>query len=542
MEITTDVSAEIRSTCALWAGDINLSKMLVANNRDVKRFCFVTPEARISYADFDIHVRAIASALVQKGLGPEDRVAISLDDSIELAAIFFATLATGAVPLIINPSLDTHSLSYILRDSGARALFSMPRTEVERALEQMPIQLDTTYVPIGVLPSTNISWISERVEWGWDEFYLKDAHELAFLQYTSGSTGKPKGVMHSARSALASCLFFAHQRLGLTARDMIYSTPKTFFGYGMGNSLLFPLFFGATAVLDPRWPTIATVAENFLQFSPSVLFSVPTLYHRLLKEEILPPPSLRLSFSAGAPLSERIRTTWHGRTGLPLHDGFGSTELCHVFATTYPDAIATGSIGRIANGFEYRIVGETGGPVKLGAIGVLQLKSASSSLGYWNNPGETNSKFKDGWFLTGDLFSEDGDGLLYFHGREDDRFKVFGRWLGPMEIENLLKESLVEISEAIVVPGYDGYGELQPVLFLKTAETDWKCLQERVLTIVGAKLASYKIPALCLPLSDVPYNSNGKINRQALVAKATKALAEEAYRTESTKEIHVEPR
>lgn len=332
--------------------------------------------------------------------------------------------------------------------------------------------------------------------------------------------------MHSVLSVLTSCACFAEAQLGLTSDDTLYSVPKAFFGYGMGNSLFFPLYLGATSLLDSRWPTSATVAENIKSFSPSVLFAVPTLYRKLLDEDLRPQDcTVRLAFSAGAPLSEQIREAWHTRFGFDLHDGIGTTELCHVFATTYPHAMRTGSVGRMVTGFRHCIVDECRAPVEAGKIGVLLVDTPCSSIGYWNNPAETAAKFKDGWWCTGDLFSEDQDGFLYFHGREDDRFKVFGRWLVPLEIERLLKNCFPEIDEAFVVPGRDVYGENRPVLFMRSSETDIGRMAMLTTTVISDSLESFKKPVLCLPLSEIPYTPSGKVNRRELSIRASAALA-----------------
>jgi benzoate-CoA ligase family protein len=511
------------------SGRINLARHFVVNKPDPEKPCFIGPGGTVSYGVFDTQMRLVASSLQYMGVKPGARIVVALDDGVELAGIFFGGLAMGAIPLAVNPCLDTGTLEHILADCEADIVFAQPgnRDAVERAAAGLRSGTRVLILEPGSFLEGSAAWIREGGDPSWDAFHEQGPDAPAFLQYTSGTTGKPKGVVHSTRSALSSCIYFAERQLGLTADDTVYSVPKTFFGYGMGNSLFFPLHLGATAVLDARWPTPAIVAENLKLFLPTVFFGVPTLYRKLLEDEGLRPETcaIRLAFSAGAPLSEQIRKAWRARFGFDLHDGIGSTELCHVFATTYPDAVRPGSLGRMVPGFRHKIVGEAGRPVATGETGVLMVQAACSAVGYWNNPEATRAKFEDGWCRTGDLFSEDADGFLYFHGREDDRFKVFGRWVAPIEIETLLKERFAEIGEAFVVPGRDAAGENLPVLFLMSGDPDFEVLAGRVCAAVAETFESHKKPALCLRLTEIPCNANGKVDRRKLCELASSALA-----------------
>jgi len=384
------------------------------------------------------------------------------------------------------------------------------------------------YVAAGDVARGAADWLPADADPAWDDFRRRDREDLVLLQYTSGTTGRPKGVMHSGRSALGSCFAFAEGRLGLTADDVFYSAPKAFFGYGMGNSLFFPLFLGASAVLDPRWPTVETVTENVARLRPTALFAVPTLYRKLLERDDLWPrdAAVRLAFSAGSPLSHDLRQDWRARFGLDLFDGIGATELFHVFATTYPSSTKPGSLGRVVDGFRHRIVDRDGRPVGPGEAGTLLVAGPSVALGYLGLEEATRRKFADGWYRTGDLFSQDADGDLFFHGREDDTFKVFGRWLVPLEIESLVKARFESVDDAFVVPGHDGYGEDRPVLFLVTADADFAGLADAVRTAIAAAMESYKVPALVLPLEAPPTNENGKVRRSALAEIANARLQE----------------
>ncbi|POZ63324.1 CoA ligase [Chromobacterium alticapitis] len=498
----------LRRPAAVQPETVNLAERLIARRRDSDRPSFQGPGFQLSYRQLDRAVRRQAAWMERAGAKAGDRVLIALDDGPELAVTFFAALAVGALPVAVNPRLDAAAIAHLLAD--ARPALCFAHTAQAALWPAAPgLQL--------LDADAHLDWLAEaHADDGWNRFAAQPAEAPVLIQYTSGSTGQPKGVVHSARSVLAACEHFAAGRLGLGENDVLYSVPKSFFGYGMGNSLFFPLYLGASAVLDSQWPSVDRVRAMLRQYRPTALFAVPTLYRMLLDQGLETGElSVRLAFSAGAPLPPATAARWKQRHGFDLHDGIGATEMCHIFATSYPDALQPGKVGRMLPGWQARIVDADGQPVADGECGVLLVKSPSMALGYWQRPDDQAERFVDGWYRTGDLFSQDADGLLAFHGREDDRFKVYGRWVVPVEIENLLGNLLPELSECYLVAGRDLDGEDRPVLFVRghAAEED---LVRLVRAALEAHLESYKRPARIAVPADIPVNRNGKPDRRAL--------------------------
>ncbi|MCW5262533.1 CoA ligase [Verminephrobacter eiseniae] len=500
---------------------INLTALLVARQRDNEKICYMGSEFQLSYRELDRAVRRQAAWLVREGICNGERIIIALDDGPEMVIIFFASLAIGALPAVTNPRLDATSLSALIADVQPALCYGHSSQAAV-----WPTVTRLCLLDVG----TYRSWLeSPHVDDDWNDFVFKSEEEPALIQYTSGSTGHAKGVLHNARSILSVCSTFAAKQLGLSADDVLYSVPKAFFGYGMGNSLFFPLYLGASAVLDAAWPSAVQVKTLLKQFRPSVLFAVPTMYRMLLEQELkVQDVSVRLAFSAGAPLSANTAARWKQRFDIDLHDGIGATELCHVFATSYPDAVRSGSVGRILPGWQARIVDVEGRIVPYDECGVLMVKSPSCALGYWQRPQDEATRFVDGWYRTGDLFSMDADGYLFFHGREDDRFKVYGRWVAPVEIENLLASLLPELGDCFLVPGCDGNGENRPCLILHAA-SDPETLIRLTRITLDVNLESYKQPVLVIALADVPLNKNGKPDRRTMARLASQALNDTDY-------------
>src|SRR6185436_11910794 len=163
--------------------------------------------------------------------------------------------------------------------------------------------------------------------------------DAALLQYTSGSTGRPKAVVHLHRGLLALPDGFG-RRLALTEHDVCFSSAKLSFGYGFGNSLLFPLAAGASALLRAEPTEPVGVLETIAAQRPTVFFGGPSLYTALLAVQDPRDPhdtsSLRLCVSAGEALEAGLFRRWQATFGLPILDGLGSTECLHIFVSGEP--------------------------------------------------------------------------------------------------------------------------------------------------------------------------------------------------------------
>ncbi|MDE9465068.1 AMP-binding protein [Xenorhabdus bovienii] len=504
---------------------INLAQRFIMENSSLDKDCFIGPDGSLSYSQLAFFVQKSASAMSLKKIEKNTAVILCLNDSRELAIIFFASLAIGALPVVINPKLPANTLNYILGEFDTPFIFLDEDNEI-------PIAPEAKENTIRIKRSADLSafcdWMPENTNDKWHDFLEKTHLEPAFIQYTSGSTGKPKGVIHSVTSILSSCEHFSKHQLGLTTTDIIYSTPKTFFGYGMGNTLFFPLFIGATAIIDSLWPSITRVTSNIKQFQPTVLLAGPMIFRLLLEDdEFKQNCHLRLVVSSGSMLPAPLKESWFQRLNIVIHDAFGATETCHVFATTYGHPSRAGSIGKFIAGCTGKIVDKDGKAVPAGETGVLMLSSESLALGYWNNHQDTNIKFSNGWYRTGDLFSQDDEGFLYYHGREDEQFKVLGRWLVPVEIEKLVHSAFPEIGDAFMIPWMDSTQECRPVLCLKTSSSEFEAISQQIANFISHQVESYKHPYVYLNLEQFPLNGNGKIDRKSMIEIARQKITDE---------------
>src|SRR5919108_2944408 len=266
-----------------------------------------------------------------------------------------------------------------------------------------------------------------------------DGDAMAFWLYTSGTTGGPKAAMHRHRDLLA-CRHYGIDVLGATDADRTLATSKLFFAYALGNALLIPLFVGAHTYLDPRWAEPEDVARAVGAFRPTLFFSVPTFYARMLRAELARDTfrSVRACVSAGERLPTELYEAWRARFGVEILDGLGATETIFMVLSNRPGKSRAGSAGVPVPGTEVRLLDAEGRAVADGEPGVLHVRTPSASPGYWNRLDLSRRVFLGEWFRTGDVMTRDADGFYHHAGRDDELFKVAGQWVAPSAVEAAL--------------------------------------------------------------------------------------------------------
>jgi len=311
--------------------------------------------------------------------------------------------------------------------------------------------------------------------------------------------------------------------LGIREDDVFYSEAKLFFAYGLGNNLTFPLWIGATAVLNDQRPGPASSFPLIEKFRPTLYFGVPTLYGAYLQHFAKEKPdfsSIRSCVSAGEALPAEILRRWHEETGLWILDGIGSTEALHIFISNTPADIKPGASGRVVPGYRARILDEHGAEVVADESGQLFISGNSTARCYWNNAERTATTMVDGWLNTGDTYRRDAQGYFYYCGRSDDMLKVGGIWCSPFEIESKLIEH-PDVVEAAVVGRLDQEGLIKPEAFviLKEGKTGSDAFAGELMELCKSGLAPYKYPRWINFVAELPKTATGKIQRFLLRQK-----------------------
>jgi len=460
----------------------------------------------------------VGNALRDLGIGMEQRVGILLPDCPEFLAAFFGTIKIGAVAVPFNTMMTTNDYRYFLQDSRARALivheaFWATVAPILRECRHLEHVISVGREEPGTIPF--VAWTGAAAA----ELAPAETSpdEPAFWLYSSGSTGPPKGAVHLQHDMVYSADFVA-PAMQLGADDVLYSAPKLFFAYGLGNSLFIPFRIGATVVLEPDRPLPLTVFSVLHRYRPTVFFGVPTLLASMLQVPDTASrydlSSIRYTTSAGESLPPAIYHEWKKRFGHEIVELFGSTEIVHACLVNPVGGTRPGSAGVCIPGYEARIVDESGREVPDGEMGNLLIKGDSIAAYYWNKHERSKRTFLGEWVFTGDKFYRDPDGYYWYCGRSDDMFKVSGQWVSPIEVEHAVCAHPAVLEAAVV--GQADEHELikaKAVVVLREGHAASPKLAADIQQFVKTHIAPYKYPRWVEFVPSLPKTATGKIKR-----------------------------
>ena len=435
-----------------------------------------------SYAELAERADAVAGSL---NIEPGERVLLHSPNTPEAIACWLGILLAGGIVVATMPLLRRREIDKVVAKANvtkalvARDLAGEVDVMDVRAIEDLPTR-------------------------GWFDACDTAADDVAIIAFTSGTTGEPKGCVHFHRDLLASCETFARHVLNPQPADVFSGSPPIAFTFGLGASLLFPLYFGASTAPTSPPRLLDTLREQRV----TTLFTAPTAYRALLNEDL--PDSLHTCVSAGEPLPAGVSDAWFEKTGIRIVDGIGSTEMLHIFIGSPADEARPGSCGRPVPGYEARIVGDDMEPLAPGEVGKLAVRGPTGCR-YLDD--ERQSKYvRAGWNLTGDAFSMDADGYFWFQARTDDMIISSGYNISGFEVETaLLEHPLVKEAAVVGVPD-EARGHVVKA-FVVTAETvEAGVLQD----YVKARIAPYKYPRRVEFLEALPRTPTGKVQRNVL--------------------------
>jgi len=460
----------------------------------------------VSYGELFKLACGAGRTLRDLGVRREERVLIIADDSPGWAAAFLGALRIGAIPVPVNPLLQrSEDYDHYVEDSQARVALVDALTE-----EKVRPAAERATDPPRLLRTVELTAGAEF------EPAPTRRDDMAFWLYSSGSTGKPKAVVHLQHDIPYTCQTYAEQVLRITESDVSFSTTKLFHAYGFGNSLTFPFWVGAAAVLHQGRPAPAAVFDTIEQRRPTLFFSAPTLYNALLNFEGSRDrdlSSIRLCISAAESLPAEVWRRWKDAYGLTILDGVGSTEMLHIYCSNRTDAVRPGSNGKPVPGYELKILDPEGLPVEAGEAGDLYVKGDSALALYWAQHEKTKRSVLGDWFYTGDRYRADADGFYWYEGRSDDMIKVSGLWVSPVEVEAALLAHPAVAESAVVGVEVDGFIKIKAFVIPKTEATSGEALIKDLQEHCKSRLQRYQYPHLIEFVPELPKTLTGKIQR-----------------------------
>ncbi|MEM7051547.1 MAG: amino acid adenylation domain-containing protein [Acidobacteriota bacterium] len=466
-------------------------------------------ETTLTYADLAQRASRVAGLLSAAGVGPEDRVALFTERSVEMVVGLLGILRSGGTYVPMDPAYPADRLAFMLADSGAGVAL------VEAATRQrLPTAFQGAVIELGGLEVAGDGVLPEP----------PTAQSLAYLIYTSGSTGVPKGVAIEHRQAAAmvawaQSLFSPEELASVLAATSVCFDLSVF-------ELLVTLSSGGEVVLAddalalPRLPAASRV---------TLVNTVPSAMAELMRARALP-AAVKTVNLAGEPLPRPLADDIYGQGSVEkLYNLYGPSE-----DTTYSTwaLIDRGAgkppIGRPVAGTQAFVVGPDLRLVPDGDEGELCLAGAGVARGYFRRPALTAERFLpcpvvgagERWYRTGDLVRRREDGELEFLGRLDHQVKIRGFRIELGEIESRLL-SHPQVRDAVVTARSAPSGERDLVAYWVAEGVDGSPTREHLDGLrdhLAATLPAYMVPTTFVALDELPRTPNGKVDRQALPA------------------------
>jgi acyl-coenzyme A synthetase/AMP-(fatty) acid ligase len=460
-----------------------------------------------SFADIEDALLRIAGGLRASGLQPGARILIRLENTSAYALLFFGAIAGGFVPLPTSSQLTELEAQFLLQDSGAEAV-------------ALGSDLGLSSVPAGVriFGSDDIACMLREAPRA--AYAETSADDPAFLIYTSGTTARPKGVLHAQRSAFGRRPMYQGW-YGIGPADRMLHAGAFNWTFTLGTGLTDPWANGATAIIytgekDPAlWPRL-------IEKTGATLFAgVPGVYRQILKYAAPARGDLgvfRHGLMAGESPPPGLFEEWEARTGRPLFEALGMSEISTYVSSGPGVPRRTGAVGKAQPGRRIAVLPIEGGdqPLPAGEEGLLAVHRSDPGLmlGYWKRPEEEAAVYRGEWFVGGDLAVIDADGYVFHRGRANDLMKALGYRVSPLEIEAVLSEhpSVGEVACAEVKVRAD----VSIIAAFIVLQAGARAEAGEIERFAAERLAAYKRPRSITFVDALPRTANGKIMRSAL--------------------------
>jgi 2-aminobenzoate-CoA ligase len=470
---------------------------------------------RRTYKELSDWTNRLAHALVEDfGVRPGNRVLIRSGNNPAMVAAWLAATKAGAVAVNTMPMLRAGELSKIVDKAQIGLALCDSRITDElvacakdsRFLKQV-ISFDGTSNHDAELDriALNKSVRFAAVATGRDD--------VALLSFTSGTTGEPKGTMHFHRDLLIMADGYAQEILGVRPDDVFVGSPPLAFTFGLGGLAVFPLRFGATATLLEN-ASPANMIEIIETYKATISFTSPTAYRAMMiaMDKGANLSSLRLAVSAGETLPAPVFEAWTGKTGKPILDGIGATEMLHIFISNRLGDAAAGATGKPVTGYEARIVDDNMAEVADGSVGHLAVRGPTGCRYLADDRQRTY--VRAGWNLTGDDFMRDQNGVFHFVARADDMIISAGYNIAGPEVEAaLLSHADVAECAVIGVPDRERGQIVEAHVVLKAGVAGDAACAKRLQDHVKAKIAPFKYPRSIKFATALPKTQTGKVQR-----------------------------
>jgi len=517
------------------AGWMNLGQNLKVNAKKFPNTVMLKDSQRsFTYPEVNKRVNQLAHSLLSLGLSKGDKVAVLLENSIEIVEVFLATAKTGIIIVPINFRLVSAEVEYIADNSDAKAF--IVHDEFTSTVDPIKTKLTNIapdkYIAVGQAVDGYRSYDGFIENASDSEPDIEVAPEDTWvLIYTSGTTGKPKGVVRSHESHIAFFLINAVD-FGFNEHDYCMNVMplchinSTFFTFTF-------LYVGGSVYIHPaRSFRPEEILEIVEREKITFISLIPTHYNLILnasdeakKRDV---SSVRKLLCSSAPVRKSMKLAiMEFFSGVELYEGYGSTEagIVTVLKPEY-QMKKLGSIGFETLGTEFvKLLDEDGKEVGIGEVGELYSRGPMLLDEYYKLPDKTAASFRDGWFSAGDMATRDEDGFYQIVDRKDNMIITGGEHVYPSEVEEVIGSHQEVFDCAVIGLPDQKWGEKVAAVVIKKQGTDNSAINEEIIKkCCKEQMAGYKSPKEILFINEdeMPRTPTGKILHRKLREKFRK--------------------
>jgi acyl-CoA synthetase (AMP-forming)/AMP-acid ligase II len=484
---------------------------------DLEAYVEPSTNTRLTYAQLNALSNRAANAIADMGLQPGERLGVLMHNCLEFVALFYGAAKVGVVVVPLNTRLTSSELSFILADSGARAmLYGAELAEVVagiKANDEHPVAVETwVQVHAGEGDDPNLDSLLESASDTQPEVSSGRDDNL-FIMYTSGTTGLPKGVVHTHDTISWAAMSWA------TSMDVRYQDrmlmPLPMFHVAALTGLIAATLGGTTVISMPNFDPM-TVWSLIREERVTTGGSVPAILNFMRQVpdfETFESEHFRCFITGAAPMPKALIEIYNGK-GMQVVQGYALTEtggggtfLLNEYALS-----KIGSAGAPVMFCEVQVRDEAGN-MSANGTGEVVIRAPFVMKEYWNRPDATAEAFDNGWFRTGDIAEIDDEGFVFIKDRIKDMIISGGENIYPAEVENVIISHPAINEVAVIGLPDEKWGEIACAIVVGDQS---QASEEDIINHCAEKLSRYKLPKKVVYIEVIPRNPAGKVLKRVL--------------------------
>ena len=491
----------------------------IIDHHDADRVALISRGRSTTYGELRNQVAHLRGGLAALGVGEGDRVGLLCGNGRHFVLSYLATLGLGAVVVPLNPTSPSPEIERELATVEAKVVIVEPiATQAWRGVDRAKVPSIVAVVATEADQIGDAAELADLLVGPTADIVDVERDALAVLIFTSGTAGSPRAAMLGHGNLLANLEQGRSANVQITEDDVVYGVLPMFHIFGLNVVLGLTLFRGATVVLVQRFDP-STALDTIRERGVTVMPGAPPLWLAFSHFDEAPADSfagVRLALTGAAKMPEEAMRRLHERFGLELSEGYGLTEASPVVTSSTGMTVKYGSVGKVLDGIEVRLVDEQGDDVPPGDPGEIWVRGPNVFLGYLHEPEQTARVLTaDGWLRTGDIATVDTEGYMYLVDRAKDLIIVSGFNVYPAEVEEVLAGHPGVAEVGVVGVPHPHHGEAVKAFVVATPGTHLD--EEQLIEWSCEHLARYKCPSKILFVEQLPRNLSGKLLRRSLV-------------------------